>query len=524
MNVLIVDDDRFVVASLENGIHWKELGFDHIYTAYNITDAKNYLINTPIHLLLSDIDMPYGNGLELLTWIREQKNELPVIFLTNYADFEYAQQALALKSFHYFLKPIEFESLTKIIKDAIRQITLHANHLDRICEHFWDSFLHNEILDTSDALLEHFSKMHLPYKPDDYFVPVFFYLNTYTLSKTNSLHYYFDDACSQFQYLKTSFFANFSDCVSTNDIFLEYDSNRNYYLAILRCDSDFSFMPSLRMDCERFISLITDHIGCRMNCFIGLPTQITGFHSSFQQLRSMIANTLNSSNQVLLLSAYRPAAEVFPALNTEVLEVHLQDGNENAFLDYCHKYLCQLSKNGQLSAVSLSSFQVDTVQILYAYLKRKGVLAHKLFHDNTYHLLSVHARSSVYDMMLYLRYMISTASDYLSFSSSEKSVANLIMEYIEAHYFEDINRSCLADILYLDPDYASKLFKKETGISFNTCLIQKRIAVAKQLLADTSLPINHISDKVGYGNYSYFIRLFKKETGQTPIEYRKGVL
>ena len=123
-------------------------------------------------------------------------------------------------------------------------------------------------------------------------------------------------------------------------------------------------------------------------------------------------------------------------------------------------------------------------------------------------------------MELYLRYMLRIVKDYLIFTDSSKSVAKSIMDYVDSHYAEDISRSSLTDILYLDPDYASRLFKKETGISFGSYLINKRIEVAKNLLVTTSLPINTIADNVGYGNYSYFIRLFKKMTQMTPIEFR----
>lgn len=59
------------------------------------------------------------------------------------------------------------------------------------------------------------------------------------------------------------------------------------------------------------------------------------------------------------------------------------------------------------------------------------------------------------------------------------------------------------------------------GISLINYLIKKRIEVAKDLLSNTDHPVHLISDKVGYGNYSYFTRIFKKETNYTPMDYRK---
>ena len=118
MNVLLVDDDRFVIAALQKGIVWESLGITGVFTAGEINSAKEIMAKEKIDLLLSDIDMPHGTGLELLSYLREQGNKVPTIFLTNYADFSYAQKAIELKSFHYFLKPIDYAELTRIDADT----------------------------------------------------------------------------------------------------------------------------------------------------------------------------------------------------------------------------------------------------------------------------------------------------------------------------------------------------------------------------------------------------------------------
>ena len=145
MNALIVDDDRFVIASLKTGINWSELGFHQVYTAFNIQEAKHIIESEHVDFLMSDIDMPNGSGLDLLSWIRECHNELPVIILTNYADFGYAQKALELKSFHYFLKPIEYDKLSAIIREATGQLAKRQMQEKKNCEDFWRSYLQGRI-------------------------------------------------------------------------------------------------------------------------------------------------------------------------------------------------------------------------------------------------------------------------------------------------------------------------------------------------------------------------------------------
>ncbi|MDE6053167.1 MAG: response regulator, partial [Lachnospiraceae bacterium] len=481
MKILLIDDDRFVIASLMKNIDWAALGFDKVLTAYNITDAKEILSHNHVDLLLSDIDMPNGNGLELLTWIRQNHNDMPVILLTNYADFDYAQKALSLKTFHYFLKPIESGKLTSIIKDATLQLTRQNNQLAKNCEIFWHSFLHEEISDQNDVLFQYFTNAQLPYSETDYFVPVIFDLFPYHLTPENLLDSPFADHGHQIGYMRSTFKTVFIEQLTPSNVFLEYNAASARYLAIFKLENK-EIPPLLTMNCERFTYTVSTEMSCSLNAFIGIPSPIGSFRIHLKELRAMAANVLDCTEHVQLLSEYQPSFAEYPSCDIETLELYLKNLQYAAFLDYCSRYLKRLSSTNSLHAVSLNSFQIDVSQILYAFLLTKGILANKLFHDDTYHILSRNARNSIYDMNMYLQYIIRLTENYLAEQKSDKSIAKSIQDYIDQHYSEDIRSSVLTDIFYLDPDYASKLFKKELGISFKNYLIQKRIEVAKDLL------------------------------------------
>ena len=72
INALIVDDDMATVEVVRNAVHWKQLGVENVSKAYNIEQAKKILLNEPINLVISDVEMPIGSGLDLLRWFREQ--------------------------------------------------------------------------------------------------------------------------------------------------------------------------------------------------------------------------------------------------------------------------------------------------------------------------------------------------------------------------------------------------------------------------------------------------------------------
>lgn len=93
--------------------------------------------------------------------------------------------------------------------------------------------------------------------------------------------------------------------------------------------------------------------------------------------------------------------------------------------------------------------------------------------------------------------------------------------YIDNNYNRDISLQSAAELVSLSSYYFSRLFKKEVGVNFSDFLKLKRLNSAKRMLADTDKSIMEISLSVGYQEQSYFSKVFKKATGQTPRDYRK---
>ena len=101
------------------------------------------------------------------------------------------------------------------------------------------------------------------------------------------------------------------------------------------------------------------------------------------------------------------------------------------------------------------------------------------------------------------------------------TVTEKISQYIDSHYQEEIRRDALAEMVYLNTDYMARIFKKEYGISISAYILRKRVEEAKNLLIHSDLPINTVSIYVGYSNFSYFTKMFKENTGYSPLEYRR---
>lgn len=108
MNVLIIDDQPDVVAGIHSGINWDALSIRQVFCANDIIRAREILSNNSVDIMLCDIEMPLGSGLELYEWVAEHFPEIKCIFLTSHEDFSYAQKALQLGGFDYLIQPAPF--------------------------------------------------------------------------------------------------------------------------------------------------------------------------------------------------------------------------------------------------------------------------------------------------------------------------------------------------------------------------------------------------------------------------------
>ena len=98
-----------------------------------------------------------------------------------------------------------------------------------------------------------------------------------------------------------------------------------------------------------------------------------------------------------------------------------------------------------------------------------------------------------------------------------------VKQYVRSSVGKDISRKDVADRMYLNPDYLDRVFKKETGMSVNRFITTEKVNMAKKLLNKGELSVSEVASLCGYTNLSGFSAMFKKETGENPIDYKKRV-
>ncbi|MCU9612584.1 response regulator [Caldibacillus lycopersici] len=533
MNLLIVDDDRYVIASLEKKMDWHGLGFEQVYTANNIRQAMEIFHKHQVDILISDIEMPHGSGLELLAWIRSEGYNVQAILLTNFADFNYAQKAIELQSFEYYLKPIEFDKLEFIIKKAIKKATISQRNesitssytqrnKEKLVEHFWFSYVTYNRCFTRAELQEHLQMNCIDYSLNDCFFPILLNFYPYQLIDNKKIISIFDAKPIDSQ-LVTIIKETVESHPLKLDGFLKLRTKKEEYLAIFKVvDSKIELTASdLRKLSKHLINPLTIKLQCDVQLCVDSIGKLEDIPQMVQKLQAMHEESINYRNNVFSLQTYKKSEATYVIPNLQLLEEYLDNGANIDFINYCKQYITSLVEKNALNHTVLSSFRLDITQLIYTQLKKKEILAHKLFHGEVDDFLLQQSSRSIEDLITYITYLVDVSIDYMAFTNSKKSVVKTICDYIDQNYQENITRVELAKIVYLSPDYIARIFKKEKGISLFNYIIKKRIDIAKELLVNTNLPIHLISDKVGYGNYSYFTKLFKQETNCTPLDYRK---
>ncbi|MEF7437085.1 response regulator [Paenibacillus lautus] len=526
MNVLLVDDDYFVVAALEKKIDWQALSIEQVHTAYSVAQAREILQSHSVQILICDIEMPQGSGLELLAWIREEQYGIQTIFLTNYADFNYAQKAIELQSFDYFLKPIEFDKLSLIIskavykakeqqsdQEAIQDGQLWKKNQRKLQEHFWSKLI-KEKKASSDraAIVGYIAEQNLSYAMSDLFLPLLITIFPYdqSLGKEDKdlFDYAFLNVLSEL----------FQDPLFTIETVMEY---RDYeWMVMLKWNHppDTAVIESI---CTSFIEKANRFLRSDACCNVSVSAALEGIHTSIRDLLQMNEDMIKKRNQIMFLERHSLQEAAYTPPPLQDWEALLAENNPAAFLEETRRYLQNLAQSGVHSASVLRLFRLDMVQLVYSYLKGKEIQAHKLYTGKTNDQLFLQSLNSIEDMEKYMAYLVRTAAEYHAYAGHSHTVVEEIKHYIGCHYGEELTRTTLAEIVFLNPDYLARVFKKETGVSLGTYIIQARIRAAKHLLESTPLSVYQIAAKVGYANYSYFSKLFKQDTGWAPSDYRR---
>ncbi|MDD2955175.1 MAG: helix-turn-helix domain-containing protein [Oscillospiraceae bacterium] len=525
MNILIVDDDRFVLEGIRQGIDWSSMPFEQVYMAQSVRKAKEILQTVPIGILVSDIEMPHESGLDLLRWVNEQGILLQNIFLTSYAEFSYAQQAVVLGSFHYFLKPIEYSELREIILKAAEKAAESLENqqyqqygqywLDNqknLWNHFWKELaLHREEW-SGEKVWKYLPESGYRYRPDDRFLLMLFSLSYGESAET------WRDSMREYAFKNVAEELFQCDGARAEGI---VSLGQDQYLLALLAPAQAWGPKDAKLRAEEFICEYKRYFYCDTLCLIDRMVPLTQAGESAERLLEARKEALSFWNEAVLIDEIFPSQLPYTGPDLERIAILFEAGNREGIHRSLSGYLDAMEKRRGVTEEALKSLRYDMIQLVFSQLREKEIEAHRLFDNPTAARLERESLGSVRAMEKYLFYLIDAALDYGNFVEDNRSVAERLKQYIEKHLGENISRTTLAEEVYLNPDYLARLFKQEMGVSIAVYLLKRRMERARYLLQETQKPVNAIAEELGYENSSYFSKLFRRTYGVAPHELRQ---
>ncbi len=122
MNVILVDDEEVAVNALKRRVDWKKYGIDEVYIANSMKEAQSVFQTKVVDIMLSDIEMPQGSGLDLFEWVKSYYPAVECVYVTCHPEFDYMRKALQLGSADYVLKPIDYEELGCVLTQVVERV------------------------------------------------------------------------------------------------------------------------------------------------------------------------------------------------------------------------------------------------------------------------------------------------------------------------------------------------------------------------------------------------------------------
>ena len=121
-NAILVDDEPRTVEALEKEVDWRRCGIRKTFKAFSVQEAIGVIEKEQIEILICDIEMPNGSGIQLLEWLRSQKKMISCIFVTCHPEFDYMRKAIQLNCYDYILKPIDYEEFERVLRELVTKM------------------------------------------------------------------------------------------------------------------------------------------------------------------------------------------------------------------------------------------------------------------------------------------------------------------------------------------------------------------------------------------------------------------
>lgn len=518
-SVLTADDEYWTREKLRNMIQWEKYGLDFLEPARDGEEALEKVKIYRPDILITDINMPFLNGVELLEKVQEEYPDMITFVISGYDDFEYVRGTFMSGAINYLVKPVTKIDLIKAVDLALRKIG--EREKDK-----------TEVLKTA-SILQDREYSQMIQRRETPFVPSF------------SMNNFADLAGMSLMLVKIH---NFQEAVKNSgcdtNLFscqikmkireLFNDENLIVFNNIYRMNEFIAVSDKEEKELIRISEKLRVRLSAEMKCHLTIcisrhSYSIDSIHMAYVEAVGLLMTRKYCGRDEIVLPAEDNAAEQnvithFSAECEKQLKAALSAGRQETARKVIFERtgLCKCVSSGW-TYLEVKQAVRQIMNILSEYALRGN--GHQKAGDLESYTEAVDKTAETLDFPA-LKALLTEAVEFLVPEEKEllpdsmKEIVRRAVSWIDEHYFEEMSLISLAEKYHVESSYFSKMFRQETGENLILYITQRRIEKAKEYIEQDDRSLAEIAFLVGYDDYTYFSRVFKKNTGFSPREYR----
>jgi two-component system response regulator YesN len=536
LKIFLVEDEFVVREGIKSNINWAENGFDFCGDAADGELAYPLIKSKQPDIIITDIRMPFMNGLELSRLIKKELPQSKIIILSGHEEFSYAQEAIKIGVTEYLLKPIDSTELIKTIKHVAQQIILERMRKEnferykREMEENETSMkreLFNGMIEGSLSIaeiLEHGKKLGLELSAQYYRIVLFKYSTSGDESYSSELL----TLSNELKHINKHYTAIiiFDRGIEGSALLIKGNSPdqleaicKEYLIEI---KAVFARYPSVR-----YFGGIGSMVGRLTHLSQSFESAARAFSYRFLLDENAIisCDELSTGNFDEGFSPLICASEL-NGLEFKKADAFLRSGDVGEIAFFVEGFLKSVGSTSHKSFLLKQYILMDVYITVLTFLKEIGaenVSLEEPFTDSGQMYEKVKDFQKAKDYIIRILATAIEQRDAIRTRHYHRMIEQA-KEYINKHYAdENISLNETAAYLNISPSYFSAVFSRETGKSFIRYLTDVRMKKAKELLKCTDLRCSDISIAVGYKDPHYFSYLFKKLQSCSPMQYRTSI-
>lgn len=530
LKVFLVEDEFVVREGIKNNIDWKSHGYEFCGEASDGELAFPMIQKLKPDIVITDIRMPFMDGLVLSKLIKKELPWIEIIILSGYSEFEYAKEGIKIGIAQYLLKPINGEDLIKEV-DSLA-VKIEEKHKEReIKEKYMREMKENFLKERKDLfqylvtgskspaeLLEISGRLDIDLSAIWYSI---------VLLKVQSMKHARDEYSNSIIEIEQKI-----EMLDSKKDLLIFDRNLEGKAFLFKADSKEDMIDFQEKYLYQIKEILDDYENIRYFGGIGEPVnRLRELPFSFESAshafahRYLVKDSLILNYKEIKQGIYQEEIK-FDIRSMDIKQIDrskirefLKFGDKEETIYFVEEFFKDLGNNAMKSNMLRQYIIMDSYFCIAEFVEGLSFAKEEIDPPDS----NSGVLQSEENALDYLIRIVHKALELREKAASNRygDVVDEVIRYIEDNYAdEELSLNVLASHINFSPNHLSMVFSQQAGQTFTRYLTNYRMNKAKELLRCTSKRSSVISMEVGYKDPHYFSYLFKKTQGMTPTQYR----